>query len=188
MDSSAQSTRRDNCNENKKGKTRGLTLVEVLVVAVIVVTMSAVVYGLMTGLEFRTDSRTSIDLLLSQIKSQRIRAMLGVTHEGEVSLGTAIRFVVGTNRYALYTCHSTIGACPFSEANATVVWEQLETNMIIKQTAFDSDTVVFAAKNGELYGLSGAEDRSVLIANVADGSEYTLLLSPSGGVSVAKTK
>ncbi len=187
MDSSAQSTPRGNHN-NKEGGSKGLTLIEVIVVVVIVVTMSTVTYGLMTTLQFRTDSRTSIDTLLSQIKKQRIKAMLGASYEGGASFGTAVKFSAGTSTYTLYTCPSLDQSCLYDAANTTSVQEQMERDIIIKQTAFANDTIIFTAKSGDTYGGLEEGEESVLISNIADGSEYLLAFSRSGGVSVTKTK
>ncbi|MFO0703454.1 MAG: prepilin-type N-terminal cleavage/methylation domain-containing protein [Patescibacteria group bacterium] len=187
MDSLVRSTQKGKSSFLCKKNEKGITLVELVLVVAIISVIAGVSYGMMTGLEFKTDSQTSIDRLVAVIKGQKLKAMLGAYYEDGVSSGTAIYFHAGTNKYTVFTCPKAPKSCLLDTQNTTNVQESMEESVTFLQTSFTNNTIFFEPKSGEIKNFIQGNIYKVTVANVADGSKYDLRFSQNGAVEVIKT-
>lgn len=167
-------------------KSCGVTLIELVIVVAIISVLAGAAYGLMTGLEFRTDTQISLDKIVAQIKSQKLRAMLGAGINGSPPSGTAIYFHLGTNKYTSYTCPPAPDNCLFSGDNTTNTQEESEESVSFSESTFSNNTIFFEAKSGEIKNYKDGEDNTLVVVNAADGARYLLKFSKIGSVRVVK--
>lgn len=185
MVSSAQSIQKDNFAK-KNSRESGVTLIELMVVVSIISVLAGATYGLMTGLEYRTDTQISLDKVTAQIKSQKLKAMLGAGLGSAPPSGTAIYFHLGTNKYTSYTCPPAPDDCLFDGENTTNIQEESEGSVSFSESTFSNNTIFFKPKSGEIRNYIDGAENTLTVVNAADGARYVLRFSKAGSVRVIK--
>lgn len=123
---------------------KGFTLVELLVVMGVFVTLFAVSTVALTGLIPKANVVTAHQTLLSDLKNQQLKAMVGDTNgSGD---GSAYGVYLESDRYTLF-----VGPAynPDSADNIEVL---LSPGMSIQENTFPSSSIIFLENSGEVSG------------------------------------
>ena len=134
----------------------GFSLIELLVVS----GMSAILFGLiifsLVRFQNTSSQQSSADSLISDIKNQQSKAMLGSTEGRADSDSYGIYFY--SDRYVLFH-GSTFD--PNEPTNFTV---ELPEDLAIQSTSFPGNTIIFEKLSGEIVGFSSGSDSLTLNA------------------------
>ena len=141
---------------------RGVTLIEVLVVIGILLTLIGMASISFVPLRSRSVLDTAITTLISDIKSQQIKAVAGDTEGRSTSDNYGIYF--GNNSYVLF--HGT----SFNPTDPSSFTIALEDNILI-ESIFPSSQIIFSIKNGEVVSFSEAQNSITLRDTVAQDSK-----------------
>ncbi len=145
----------------------GFTLIELLVVT----SISAILFGLVTfnliRLQNNSSQQSSLDTLISDLKSQQIKAMNGITEGRSTNDNYGIYFMA--DRYVLF--HGS-GYSASDSANFEVV---LPTDIEIQSTTLPNNTVIFTKLSGEVMGfVAGNNTINVRETNINKQSTITI--------------
>ncbi len=157
MDSSALSIRADSHRKN------GLTLIELLVVFSLITVLSASAYTLLSNLQYRTDTQTTVDRLLADIKSQRLKAVLGASGFS----ATGVYFAQNKPAYVIFSCDDGATSCVYSETLRDRKEELLPSEISFSEVTLAGSQVLFMPRSGEVVDYVDDND-SLVIRNVAD--------------------
>ena len=152
---------------------RGVTLIEVLVVIGILLTLIGI--ASISFLPYRSKSTldTAITTLISDIKSQQIKALAGDTEGRSTNDNYGVHFE--TNSYTFF--HGSVFN-PLDTSNATVsLNEGLQIGSI-----FPSSQVVFSTKSGEIISFSQAQN-SITLEDTVEGSSKTVNINRYGVIT-----
>jgi prepilin-type N-terminal cleavage/methylation domain-containing protein len=158
---------------NKKFLYSGFTLMEVAVVVSLLSLLFGFVWVNLLGSRDSASQNTSIDLLLSDLRSQQLKAMLGDT-EGRVG-HDAYGVYFGTNTYTLFHGLSYVAADP---TNYTVT---LGDNERFQSISFPGNTLVFASVSGQIAGFTEGVD-SIVLTNITANTQKTVRINKLGTV------
>ena len=152
---------------------RGVTLIEVLVVIGILLTLIGI--ASISFLPFRSKSTldTAVTTLISDTKSQQIKAVAGDTEGRSTSDNYGVHFE--TNSYTLF--HGSIFN-PSDTSNFTVA---LNDGIQIEST-FPSSQIIFSIKSGEVISFSETQN-SVTLEDTVEGSSKTVNINRYGVVT-----
>lgn len=152
---------------------RGVTLIEILVVIGILLTLIGM--ASISFLPFRSKSTldTAITTLISDTKSQQIKAMAQDTEGRSTSDNYGVFF--GNNSYILF--HGT-SFSPTDPSNFTIT---LEDDILIEST-FPSSQLIFSIKNGEVVSFSQGQN-SITLEDTVEGSSKTVNVNRYGVIT-----
>lgn len=151
----------------------GFTLMEVAVVMSLLTLLFGFVWVNLLGSKDSASQNTSVDILLSDLRAQQLKAMLGDT-EGRIGHDAyGIRF--GTTSYTLF--HGSTYA-PADPTNFTV---SLGDNERFESVGFPGSVLVFASVSGEIDGFSAGAD-TIVLRNSSANTQKTFLLNRIGSV------
>ena len=152
---------------------RGVTLIEVLVVIGVLLTLIGI--ASVSFLPFRSKSTldTAITTLISDIKSQQIKAVVGDTEGRGTSDNYGVHFE--TNSYTLF--HGTIFN-PSDTSNFTVA---LNDGIQI-ESRFPSSQIIFSIKSGEVISFSETQN-SITLEDTVQGSSKTVDINRYGVIT-----
>lgn len=151
----------------------GFTLMEVAVVMSLLTLLFGFVWVNLLGSKDSASQNTSVDILLSDLRGQQLKAMLGDT-EGRIGHDAyGIRF--GTTNYTLFHGSTYVPADP---TNFTVA---LGDNERFQSIAFSGSTLVFASVSGEISGFVPGAD-SIVLENSSANTQKTFRLNKVGTV------
>lgn len=153
---------------------KGFTYVELMVVTGI----TAILFGLITInlLKFQnsTSTQSNLDTLISDLKSQQLKAMLGST-EGRTSNDSyGIYFMA--DRYILF--HGTT----YNSGDTSNFTVQLPTDVRIQSTTLPNNSAVFTKLSGDLQGyVSGSN--TITVRSVTNNKNIVITLNRYGVIS-----
>jgi type II secretory pathway pseudopilin PulG len=127
-------------------KQKGFTLVELMVIFGVGMILFGLVGFNMVRFQNTSSQQTSIDMLISDIKSQQFMAMSGATEGRATSDNYGIYFL--QDEYVLF--HGNVYN-PTEPTNFTV---ELPSDVEIQSTTLPSNNVIFTKISGELSGFS----------------------------------
>lgn len=155
---------------------RGFTLVELI----IVMTIFAIVAGLITTNLIRPQTSASVDatvnILASDLKAQQIKSMIGDTNTMPTAQSFGIYFE--NNKYTLFTGSSYN---PLDTNNFTV---NLDANITLTNFPLPpSNPIIFSRRSGEVLNFISGQN-TLTIQNIETGDQKILTLNHPGSLSV----
>lgn len=158
----------------KKNWQKGFTFAEAAVsMAVIAILFGIVIFNL-AGEQNRTTLRSTIDTLLSDVRSQQLKTMVGV-RDGKDSAGN-YGVIFMQNSYVLF--HGSF----YSASDPSNFVVSLPSNVQISSTGFADNTIIFSAVGGEIAGFLPAGNM-INLKEVNQGREVTIKLNKYGVVT-----
>lgn len=153
---------------------KGFTLVELIVTIGILAILLGMITLNLGGIERRTTINASVDTLISDLKQQQIKAMVGDT-EGRVSNDNyGIHFE--SNRYILFHGNS------YSSSDTSNFPVNLSSGTNITNILFSNSDLIFASVSGEIVGFTPGQN-SVTITNSTDGQQKSIIINKYGAVT-----
>lgn len=155
-------------------KQKGFTLIEIL----LVMTIFAAILGF-TAVSFLKTKHTSslnstLDKIISDMKSQQLKAMIGSTDAGQN--GSSYGIYIAQENYTLFRGNSYSST---DSANLTV---SLNQNIIITNILLPNNSLVFSQKSGEISGFD-SNNNSITIKNTAGNEQKTITINRYGIVT-----
>lgn len=152
---------------------RGVTLIETLVVIGILLTLIGI--ASISFLPFRSKSTldTAITTLVSDIKSQQIKAVAGDTEGRGTNDNYGVHFE--TNSYTLF--HGSVFS-PQDSSNSVVALN----DGIQMESTFPSSQIVFSIKSGEVISFSQTQN-SITLEDTVEGSSKTVGINRYGVIT-----
>ena len=153
----------------------GFTIIELIVV----MTIFAVVAGLITVNLIRPQTKSSLDatvnVLASDIKQQQLKAMVGDTDGAASAQNFGIYFE--SNKYTIFSGSSFIVG-----PNNFVV--NMEPNMTISNfPTSPSNPIIFSRRSGEVINFAPGQN-SVTIQNTDLGAQKTITINIYGALTI----
>lgn len=156
-------------------KSKGFTLVEVLVVGFFV----AVLYTIATASLFRGQRSTNVSevsrQLVQDLREAQIQAMTGKTSSSGALLDRSVRFE--TDRYILYP------GLVYDSGNSENRVVTIPTTMQFTAISVSGNTVTFARGGGDVRDFVAGQD-SVTLSDTAIGKSDRFLVNRRGVVNV----
>jgi hypothetical protein len=143
----------------------------------VVVALLSMLFGLVwlniLGSKEHASQNATIDVLLSDIRAQQLRAMLGDTGGRVTSDSYGIRF--NTTSYTLFHGPTFVPADP---SNQTI---SLGDQEYFKSVSFPSNQVIFASISGQIVGFS-QNASSFILSNASLSTQKNIQLNKLGSV------
>ncbi|MEK7065718.1 MAG: prepilin-type N-terminal cleavage/methylation domain-containing protein [Patescibacteria group bacterium] len=151
----------------------GFTFPEVIVILGIVAVLFGIVTVSLLRIQRSPQVRTTATILMTDIKSQQLKAMMGDTQ------GTGVRELYGVavepSQYVLFRGNTYI---PENPTNAPVEFGP----SLLASTTIPGGTLLFAKGSGEIIGhIDGAD--TVTLTNIDNGQAVTLRVNEYGVVT-----
>ncbi len=153
---------------------KGVTLIELMVVLSIVMLLFGLITLNLSNIYTTSSLEASGDVLINDIKSQQMKAMLGDT-EGRAS-ADAYGIYFEPDKYILF--HGFVYN-PSDASNFTI---NLEGNLRFNTILFPSSSIIFNPLSGETVGYVSGQDTVVLKDNSA-GKQKTIQVNRMGIIS-----
>jgi len=154
---------------------RGFTIPELL----IVIGILAILFGLTTPNLFKFRQRsvlnTTVDTLVSDLKSQQNKAMVGDTEGRATADYYGVRFEA--SQYILFHGSS------YSPLDATNFNIDLDPTLSFSSITFPSSNAIFATGNGELVGFVSGSD-TVTLTDSTNGDQKIIQINIYGAITV----
>ena len=153
---------------------RGVTLIELLVVLSMIMLLIGLITVNVSNFYNNTSLEATSTVLINDIKSQQIKAMLGDT-EGRISTDAyGVHFEI--DKYILFHGFSYN---PSDPSNFTV---SLEGSLHFDTIMFPSSSIILTPLSGEIVGYSSSGDIVVLRDNIT-GKQKTFQVNRLGVIS-----
>ena len=153
---------------------KGFTLIELMIVMAIVSILIGIVTINLLQLRNTTSVTSNIDALVSDLRSQQIKAMIGAT-EGRTSTDSyGIYFL--SDQYVLF--HGTI----YNPADTSNFVVNLPEDLEIQATTLPNNTIVFSQLSGEIAGFSGTS-ASITVQLINSGVQRVITLNRYGVIT-----
>lgn len=153
----------------KMKNTKGFTLIELIVV----IAVFSIIFGFVTvnllGSYRKASLISSLDTLISDIKSQQIKAMVGHKEENILSNNYGIHFE--NNKYVLFEGSSSPGMNDFEV--------KLPDNLEFSNISFPDSNIVFQKGNGEVVNFTTGQS-SLIIRDTSGTEQKTITLNKYG--------
>lgn len=137
-------------------KQKGFTLIELIIVMGIIMLLFGFIMVNLLQEQHIVSVNSSVDILISDISSQKTKAMLGKS-DG-VTSGNSYGIYFESDRYTLFKGNSFSASDP---ANFTVL---LDKNIVFNSVTFPNNIVVFSVLSGEVNGFLDGNN-TISIAN-----------------------
>ena len=167
-----------------KKSLRAFTFVELLVVVAIIGIMSTVGYVSMSKLQMSADTRTSIDRLITSIKTQRMYAMLGNSTTRTKAMPQGIYFQQGSSTFVLFSCDE-LQDCSYLPYKSTNITDALEKTLIFSTVSLPGNQIIFAPYSGEVSNFQ-TNSNSVMIDNIIDHTVTTVHVTQVGTLTTTQ--
>lgn len=152
----------------------GFSLLEVMITT----SVMAVLFGIITFNLLRTQGSTSersnLDNLVSDIRSQQLKAMTGSTEGRAAASNYGVYFL--SDRYTLFNGNSYNAADP---TNYTI---QLPEDIEITSTTLPSNTLLFSVLSGEVVGYSDSSN-SIIFKSLSTNDQTVITLNRYGVIT-----
>lgn len=135
---------------------KGFTLIEIMLVAGLSSVLAAVVVFNLLRFQNSSSSQANTDTLVSDLKSQQIKAMLGNTEGRNANDSYGIYFL--SDKYILFHGTSYVST---DSANFAV---NLPSNLVVQSTTFPGNIIVFTKLSGEIQGFTNGSNTVTLKA------------------------
>lgn len=146
---------------------KGFTLPELMIVFGITSMLFGIVTFNFIRFQGSTSKQSNINVLISDMKSQQLKAMLGNTEGRSANDSYGIYFL--SDKYILF--HGT-SYDSLDNANFPV---DLPPDINIQSTTFPDNTIVFTKISGEIFGFSeGANTITIRALNINEDSVVSL--------------
>lgn len=148
---------------------RGFTLIELLLVMSVMAILLGFVIVNVLGTQRRASIDSSVDQLVSDIKQQQIKSMVGETTGGNGLYGVHL----GSSAYSLFR---GVAYSSSNSANLNIAADGILTFT----TTFPNADVTFATASGEIVNYSGTQNTITL--SDGQGQQKTLTLNSYGTI------
>ncbi|MBI4097710.1 MAG: type II secretion system protein [Candidatus Levybacteria bacterium] len=146
---------------------KGFTLIEVILVMSITAMLFGVIGYNMVRVQSTTSIQSSVDGLVSDLRFQQSKAMIGATEGRSSADSYGIYFL--SDQYVLFHGNS------YNSSEPTNFSVELPSNIEIANTTFPSNIIVFSALSGEISGFSPTGNTITLkVGNASDQATITL--------------
>jgi prepilin-type N-terminal cleavage/methylation domain-containing protein len=157
----------------KKYFIRGFTLVELVVVIGILLIFFTITTMSLTSLQHRTYVLTRVDTLISDLRQQQLKAMVGDT-EGRAS-GDSYGIHFNNNNYVLF--HGTT----YNAADTANFTIPLETTLTFSSVTFTNSNIIFSQLSGNINGFTPGQD-TVTVKDTSTNVQKTIKFNKYGAV------
>lgn len=151
----------------------GFTLIEMIVVIGLFITLFAISTISLTNLIPKANFVTTHQSILSDIKSQQLKAMTGST--SGTGNGSAYGIFLENDKYTLFT------GLTYSASSTDNYTIELSNGLSLTEITFPLNSIVFSQGNGEIPGFSELTSSFKLI-NSSTTEEYIFNLNKLGVV------
>lgn len=159
----------------KLSEKKGLSLLEVIIVIALMLILISIASVGLSPIRGKVPLSTSVSVLVSDIKSAQIKAMVGDTE------GRAAKDIYGiyfdTDSYILF--HG-LNYVPGEPSNSVI---DLSAELAFESVLFPSRIITFASGSGEIVNFS-QNNNSIVIKDAITGEEKTVTVNRYGAVSV----
>lgn len=152
---------------------RGLTLVELIVVIGILSVLFAIGTVAVSNIRVITSNSTSVSVIISDFKTQQIKAMTGDTEGRGTPDNYGIKIL--SDRYVLF--HGAV----YSPTDTDNFGVPVESGYTLS-TTLPNGTVLFASQSGELVGFVQNQN-TVTLTNTSSGQLKSIQLNKYGTVT-----
>lgn len=157
---------------NDSNLSKGFTLVELLLIMGIIAVLTSFAVMNLIRPQTKASLDTVVTSLVSDIKSQQLKAMAGDSGSGSTSQPQGL--YIQTNQYTLFKGSSYSGA----DTDNFVVTENSDISL---STTFPSSIVIFSKRSGEVSGFSNGSNT----VTVSSGGESKIItVNRYGAVSI----
>lgn len=152
---------------------RGLTLIElILVVGIIALLFGIGIVGL-SSIQIVTARSTAATVLISDIRNQQIKAMVGDTEGRDAPDNYGVKFA--NDQYILFHGNSYD---PLSSDNYSIPMPDAHS----VSSSFQNETIIFASESGELIDFVDGQN-SITVTNNPSSTTETIKLNKYGIVT-----
>ncbi|MBI2031302.1 MAG: type II secretion system protein [Candidatus Levybacteria bacterium] len=157
-------------------KQKGFTLLEILISLTIFATLLG--FATVSFLNTRQTSsiNSSLEKIVSDIKSQQLKAMAGSSDGGESGSSYGIYFAVSS-----YTLFRGSSYNPSDSTNLTI---DLNENINMTSILLPSNSVVFSQQSGEILGFD-SNNNSITLKNISANEQKTITINRYGATSLS---
>jgi len=152
---------------------RGFTLIELGIVFGIIALLAGFVTLNLVNVQKTTSINSAIDMLVSDMKSQQTKTMVGAGDTGAENYGIYFQ----SDRYILFT---GITYSSTDSSNFTVV---LGSNIEFADSTFPDNSLVFLRQSGELNGFIDGMN-TITIQNAQGFDRKTIKLNRYGAITI----
>lgn len=152
---------------------KGFTIIELLVVLGASAVISAISIATLIQPQTQADLDGEVLKLMSDIKSQQLNAMIGVTSGTSTPVSQGIYFSIGG--YTLFRGTTYVSADP---ENFSIVFP---ATIQMQGTTLATSTIIFNRLNGEVYAHTPGAD-SVTFINTVSNATSTLTINRFGAI------
>lgn len=152
---------------------RGFTLVELGIVFGIIALLTGFVTLNLVNVQKTTSINSTIDMLVSDIKSQQTKAMVGAGTTGTENYGIYFQ----TDRYILFT------GITYSGTNSSNFTVMLDSNIEFSNSTFPNNSLVFLRQSGELNGFIDGMN-TIIIQNAQGFDKKTIKVNRYGAITI----
>ncbi len=152
---------------------RGLTLIELMLVIGILALLFGIGFVSLSNIQIVTTNSSSASVLVSDLKTQQIKAMVGDTEGRGVPDNYGIKIL--SNQYVMFHGNAYN---PSDTANFSVPIP----NSYVLTSTFPNSTVLFASDSGELVNFTVGSN-AVVLTNTPTGKKETIILNKYGTIT-----
>lgn len=153
---------------------KGFTFIELLIVLAILSILIGFVVINLRGAQNQASISTVVPVIISDIKSQQMKAMTGMTDDSNTTTSHGIYFT--SDRYVLFEGDSYQAN---TASNFTVT---LAPNLRFESILFPSSQVVFSQQSGEVSNFS-AGNNTITLRNTNDNKTRTITINELGVIT-----
>jgi|SRR3990167_10250334 len=151
---------------------RGFTLVELSIVFAIIAFLFGFITFNLANVQKTTSINTAIDKLVSDIKSQQIKAMAG---SGSNGTGQSFGIYFQPDRYTLFV------GTTYSSTNSSNFIIILDSSIEFTDSTLPNNSLVFLRQSGELNGFTDGMN-TIAIQNIQGSGKKTITVNKYGAI------
>ncbi len=153
---------------------KGFTLIELVIAMTIFFVMMALAIPNLLGSRSQAEINSAVPVLISDIKNQQLKAMLGATEGRATTDYYGVHFETNT-----YTLFHGLSYNPVDTSNAIV---SLSGTLKFGSIAFSNAQIIFQKGNGEVVGFNSVANTVVLI-DPSNNESRTITLNSYGTIT-----
>lgn len=162
-----------NFHTSLKINEKGFTLTELIVVMGILTILLSFVTLNLVNIQQKTSQRSTLDVLIADIKDQQNKAMAGGTKSGQ---NTDYGIYFEANRYILFQGSSYVSG---DSSNFAV---NLDSGLTFTNILFPSSQIVFQRVSGEVIGFTSGQN-TVTLTNSSNNDQKTIQINRYGVIT-----
>lgn len=152
---------------------KGFTLIEIIIVMSLIVMLLGFIVINLSNIQHSSSLNSSIETMVSDIRSQQNKAMIGAT-EGRSS-ADAYGVYFSSNAYTLF--HGTI----FHSTDSANLVIPIDANLLITHITFPNNSLVFSQLSGEIANYN-VNSNSVTIVDNLDHIQKIITVNRYGAI------